>query len=295
MATSTITGTITDPSGVAVAGVVVTARLMPVGGFRSADGSEVARLVTATSNGSGVYTLVLERNSGITPANTYYELSEAIPVANGGARVWTISVGASNQTVLAALVTPLAAQSSTYLTQASADARYQALGGISSATPAKVYLDSTSPGIAGVSTSASRDDHIHPTDSTIWTAYTPTLTQSATVTKTVTYARYNRVGRMITVEVVMAVTGTGTAANAVVIGLPVTAATASTLPIGAGYIFDTSASDTIIGAAYLATTTTVQLLSARATGQILGTGSGFAAALAAGDGVAFSVTYEAST
>jgi hypothetical protein len=295
VATSTITGTITDATGVAVASVPVTCRLMPVGGFRSADGSEVARLVSTTGNASGVYSFVLERNSGITPANSYYEIVEYIPAANGGTKVWNISVGASNQTVLAALVTPLAAQVATYLTQASADARYQALGAISSATPAKVYLDSTSPGIAGVSTSASRDDHIHPTDSTIWTAFTPTLTQSATVTKTVTYARYTRIGRMITVEVVLAVTGSGTAGNAVVIGLPVTAATASTLPVGAGYIFDTSATDTIAGAAYLATTTTIQLLSARATGQALGVGSGFAAALASGDVVAFSVTYEAST
>lgn len=159
MATSTITGTITDPSGVAVAGAAVSCTLMPAGGFRSADGSEVARTVNTTTNASGVYTLVLERNSGITPANTYYEINEQVPAAQGGVQVWRISVGASNQTVLAALVaTPPAAAASAYLTQAAGDARYQALGALSSNTP---QIDSQTAGAAGVSTTGTRDDHQH--------------------------------------------------------------------------------------------------------------------------------------
>ena len=160
MATSTITGTITNPIGTAVADVRVVCRLMPAGGFRTADGSEVARNVATTTNGSGVYSFVLERNSGISPANTYYELTEYIPAEHGGTRVWTISVGASNQTVYASLVTPPPAAAATYLTQDSADARYQALGGLGSGTPATIEPDDA--GSAGVSTSASRADHEHP-------------------------------------------------------------------------------------------------------------------------------------
>jgi hypothetical protein len=159
VATSTITGTITDPTGVAVASVPVVCRLMPTGGFRSADGSEVSRAVSTTTNASGVYTLVLERNSGISPANTYYEITESIPAASGGTRVWTISVGASNQTVFAALVTPAPAAASTYLTQASADARYQALSAIGSDTPTTSAVADAAT--AGVSTAASRGDHKH--------------------------------------------------------------------------------------------------------------------------------------
>jgi hypothetical protein len=160
VATSTITGTITGPTGTAVASARVVCQLMPTAGFRTADGSEVARSVETTTNASGVYSLVLERNSGISPVNTYYEITEYIPDAQGGRRVWTITVGASNQTVYASLTTPLATQSATYLDQASADARYQALGGLSSATPGTEVPDGA--GTAGVSTSAQRADHIHP-------------------------------------------------------------------------------------------------------------------------------------
>lgn len=161
MPVSTITGTIKDPAGGAVASVPVICRLMPTGGFRTADGTEVAREVRTTTNAGGVYTLVIERNAGITPANTYYEVTELIPAVNGGPKVWNISVGASDQTVLAALVTPLpAASAGTFLTQASADARYQALGSLGSGVPATIVSDGA--GTAGVSTSASRADHNHP-------------------------------------------------------------------------------------------------------------------------------------
>lgn len=46
-----------------------------------------------------------------------------------------------------------------FLTQAAADARYQALGSLGSSTPSSIDLGDT--GSAGVSTSASRQDHQH--------------------------------------------------------------------------------------------------------------------------------------
>lgn len=127
-----------------------------------------------------------------------------------------------------------------------------------------------------------------------WSTYTPTLTQSGAVTKTVTYARYQRIGRMVTAEFLLSITGTGTAANAVSIGLPFTAAQAANMAAGSGYIFDTSAGVTFGGIAMLATTSTVVLqpTSADAAGA-LGV-SVFAAALASGDSVSGSITYEAA-
>lgn len=160
MATSNITNTVTDPSGVAVGACRVVARLMPVPGFRISDSSEVARTVETLTNGSGLWTLALERNSNISPANTYYEVTEYVPVNRGGTRVWHCQVGASDQTLHAALVTSLPdVANANYLTQDSADARYAQLGTLSSATPANVELDGSAS--AGVSSLAARGDHEH--------------------------------------------------------------------------------------------------------------------------------------
>lgn len=130
-----------------------------------------------------------------------------------------------------------------------------------------------------------------------WTAWTPTVTQSAAATFTTTYARYCKTGRMVTLQCLLAITGGSTvAANAVVIGgLPVAAAVASNVIVGQGAIQDASAADTIMGFAYLPSTTTVSFVSTRATGNVLGTGGGFAAALANTDLVWVNVTYEAAS
>ena len=56
-----------------------------------------------------------------------------------------------------------------------------------------------------------------------WKAYTPTWTQSATITKTVNWARYTQIGRTVHCSVKMTATGNGTGGNAVLIGLPVNA------------------------------------------------------------------------
>lgn len=126
-----------------------------------------------------------------------------------------------------------------------------------------------------------------------WTAYTPTLTQSATVTKTVTYAKYQRVGRTITVNMIMSVTGAGTASNNILIGLPVASAAAGNITSGAGFIGDSSAALNYTGAAVLASTTTVGIVANVGAG-FLGA-SAMTAALASGDSVGLFVTYEAAT
>ncbi len=53
---------------------------------------------------------------------------------------------------------------------------------------------------------------------TAWTTFTPTVTQSGSVTVTVTSARYKLVDDLCTMQVRLAVTGTGTAANAIIVG-----------------------------------------------------------------------------
>ncbi len=135
------------------------------------------------------------------------------------------------------------------------------------------------------------------TSGTAWTSYTPTLTQSATVTKTVSYAKYTQVGKTVTFQVHLVVTGLGTANNAITIGLPPVTAATTQLMIGAGKIFDTSVGPNYPGLTYMSSTTTVQLIdpTAATTGVLLGqSGAVFSAALAVGDTVDVSGIYEAA-
>lgn len=130
-----------------------------------------------------------------------------------------------------------------------------------------------------------------------WTTYTPTLTQLGAVTKTVTYGKYQRVGRLVFVQVFLSCTGSGTAANAVTVSLPVTAAFGGASPqeCGTGFIFDTSAGAGFTGQAIIYPSTSVMSFRSAATpAQLLGV-AGFTAALASGDQVSASIFYEAAS
>lgn len=126
-----------------------------------------------------------------------------------------------------------------------------------------------------------------------WTSFTPTLTQSATPTKTVVYARYIKLGRLVIAQVYLNVTSSGTGANNVIVGLPVTAAQAS-LPAGSLYIYDASVGVNYIATATLASTTTIFGVRGDGSAGVLGS-SGFTAALANGDSVLYNVQYESAT
>lgn len=134
-----------------------------------------------------------------------------------------------------------------------------------------------------------------PADPT-WTSYTPTLVQSGAVTKTVTYAKYIQIGKLVIVAVNLAVTGPGTASNAVVIGLPVNAASTSIArAAGTGSIYDSSVGLVYGGVAdFYGTNNTIRLWPTSAdSGDVLGAAA-FTAALASGDAVTLNVMYEAA-
>lgn len=129
-----------------------------------------------------------------------------------------------------------------------------------------------------------------------WPSFTPTLVQSGTVSKTVIYAKYFQIGKMVTALYRLDISSTGTASNEVRVGLPVTAATANALNCGHGFLFDASSANLIKGECVLDSTTyftmvaTNDLLAAR----LGATGTAFTAALASGDSITASVTYEAA-
>lgn len=130
------------------------------------------------------------------------------------------------------------------------------------------------------------------------TTWTPTVTQSGAVTVTVNYATYQRRGREVTCRFSVSATGAGTANNAVTIGgLPFTSAHTS-LPIGIGYLSDASVPFVYAGMTFwLETSTTLNLLgttnNANPRAGITGSGT-FAAALASGDIIGGTFTYEAA-
>jgi hypothetical protein len=126
-----------------------------------------------------------------------------------------------------------------------------------------------------------------------WTSYTPTLVQTGAVTKTVTYAKYIKIGRLVVATVHLTVTGTGTATSRVDVGLPVAApATVSTMPAGTFFLRDASASTSYHGVALFASTTTVLGI---ASGQLNYFGfAAFTAALAVGDEIGLTLAYEAA-
>jgi len=127
-----------------------------------------------------------------------------------------------------------------------------------------------------------------------WTSWTPTLTQSGAVTKTVDEAKYMKVGRIVHLAIDLSVTGSGSASNVVEISnLPFAAAAANAKAIGVAFIFDASAADNHTGIAFLESTTQIRFLATRVSG-VLGTQQ-FTAALASGDAVRMSATYEAAS
>ncbi len=73
-----------------------------------------------------------------------------------------------------------------------------------------------------------------------WTTFTPTITQSGAVTKTVTYCKYKTFGGTVKVVGFLTITGSGTIANAITVTTPVTLATSTELTIGVGRIVDAS-------------------------------------------------------
>jgi hypothetical protein len=127
-----------------------------------------------------------------------------------------------------------------------------------------------------------------------WTTYAPVWTQGATViTKTTARAVYVKTGRLVVMAVDLTATGAGTAGAALGVTLPFTAASGGV--VGTCFFSD-SGVGFYIGAAVLASVTVCGFYTGGAVTSAMGVaGGGFVAAIAAGDRLIFSATYEASS
>lgn len=126
-----------------------------------------------------------------------------------------------------------------------------------------------------------------------WQAFTPTLTQSNTPTKTSNCA-YMRIGRLVVARYHLVLTSAGTANNQIIIGLPVGGAVAGQC-IGSFWMND-AGSSFYSGVVYAASGTTMNLVNGGAATNFMGvTGGGFTAALANTDTITATVQYETAS
>jgi hypothetical protein len=131
-----------------------------------------------------------------------------------------------------------------------------------------------------------------------WNTWTPTVTQSGTVTGIIQHATYFRAGRLIVASFRIAITGAGTANNQLSFNPPVNCARTLDV-VGSGLIYDASAGLSYDGTLSMDSANNRVVLTAAGVGvspvAFGATGSGFTAALANGDVVTGCLTYEAAS
>ena len=119
--------------------------------------------------------------------------------------------------------------------------------------------------------------------------YTPTLTQGVTLSKTVVRARYFQFQKFVQGQILMNCTSAGTAAQAVAVGLPISARVTSSMA-AFGYIYDANTNTIYNLTGYTATGTTLQFY--YQTGNPFGVSP--AVTLATSDQIAINFSYEIS-
>ena len=143
-------------------------------------------------------------------------------------------------------------------------------------------------------TLAGNSDTVLPTEKAVktaidtWTTWTPTVTQSGSVTVDINDARYKITGHLVHVEINLTVTGSGTGANAIVIGGQPAAIQGSTGDVlGMGHITDFGVT-TYTGALYVNGATDWRVIEV-VTHNYIGVDPNFA--LASGDVIRFKADY----
>lgn len=126
-----------------------------------------------------------------------------------------------------------------------------------------------------------------------WESYTPTLTQPGAIGKTVNYAKYAQIQKIVVAVVQVTVTGAGTATSAVEIGLPINASTTTGLRVGTGTIYDASTNTMYNSSMVLAgATNRLWFVGDWSGGNVFGAVP--AIGIANGDQISFMVIYEAA-
>ena len=126
--------------------------------------------------------------------------------------------------------------------------------------------------------------------------WTPTLTQSGTVTKTVNIANYWKIGRRVEGEVHMTATGAGGGSTDITVGIPDTSVYSGSpsVVIGNGYVFDASAGGgTWYSGMLIQNTTTTAIFSVHNSLDQIGSSPTFT--LASSDQISYQFRYYSTT
>lgn len=129
------------------------------------------------------------------------------------------------------------------------------------------------------------------------TTWTPAVTQSVGVTLTNNGSFYHRVGRLITATFIVTVTGAGTASNDIVITLPVNSSYPSSHPMFLGgnvEVYDLSVTTPYSGIPVLSAASAFKVRAPTAPTRVYLGSSNMTAALASGDVLSGTVTFEAA-
>ena len=132
-------------------------------------------------------------------------------------------------------------------------------------------------------------------DMGVWTSYTPVWTQTATISKTVTFSKYIQIGKTVMYQGYMVATSAGTASGVIAIGIPV----AASAQYGTAYTTVGSAQFVDVTPGYYTYAGTANLSSGVITITTLGTAANLvgvnpAVTVAATDIISWSVMYEAA-
>jgi hypothetical protein len=121
------------------------------------------------------------------------------------------------------------------------------------------------------------------------TTYTPVVTQNGTITATISYAKYQQVGKLVTVQVRANLTSAGTAGHRLTLTLPIAATTANTNQCYGSFTFLDSGVAYYTGSVTLNSTTTTAF-TVNNTNDFLGVNPSIA--VASGDAISFTMIYE---
>jgi hypothetical protein len=128
-----------------------------------------------------------------------------------------------------------------------------------------------------------------------WISYTPAITQGVAITKTIDYAKYTQVNKIVVVSVALNCTSGGTASSVINITLPVASVATSGafgLTIGAGGVYDLSTTQQYNLTTQLSGTTIASFYGNGSGGSLFGQFP--AVTIASGDRVFFNAIYEAA-